>query len=171
MSFQIGSIPMMWMRWLISEREVIKELTDANETTKLTKETYLTFKNIIENVSMYLGIFLEVQSRGSHFFESRYGLKSASYMQHRRAGPSFMRLWATLLSNPIHKWGKAKAEISFIMLFHSQPGLQTGFTMKLMMFSAIHKINLQQPANKINIISTIDSSDYKKRKRNSNPIV
>ena len=69
---------------------MIKELTDANETTKIREETYLTFKNKIENVSMYLGIFLEVQSRGSHFFESRYGLKSASYMQHWRARPSLL---------------------------------------------------------------------------------
>ena len=69
---------------------MIKELTDANET-KLREETNLTFKNIIENVSMYLGIFLEVQSRGSHFFVSRYGLKSASYMQHRRARPSIIQ--------------------------------------------------------------------------------
>ena len=64
---------------------MIKELTDGNETTKLREETYLIFKNIIENVSMYLGIFLEAQSRGSHFFESRYGLK-----QHWRARPSLL---------------------------------------------------------------------------------
>ena len=132
MSFQIGSIPMMWMSKLIWEREVIKELTDANETTKLREETYLTFKNITQNVSMYLVIFLEVQSRGSHFFESRYGLKLASYMQHWRARPllllseslqakeeewfdpsaHLMRLWATLLSNPIHKWGRSQSRNS-----------------------------------------------------------
>ena len=58
---------------------------------------------------------------------------------------------------------EAKAEISFIVLFHSQPGLQAGFTMKLMIFSAIHKINPQQQANKINITSTTDSSDCKKK--------
>ena len=41
---------------------MIKELKDAaNETTKIMGRHTLTFKNIIENVSMYLGIFLEVQ--------------------------------------------------------------------------------------------------------------
>ena len=70
----------MWMRQLIWER------TKRCKWKNKNKEGDIPW----ENVSMYLGIFLKVQSRGSHFLESRYGLKLASYKQHRWSRPSLL---------------------------------------------------------------------------------